>query len=90
MKLRYSIYEAKAKLSEIIRLVKKKRRITITERGRDVARVVPVEEPEALEERLLDLEAAGVLSGPPTGSLGGIRRVERRPGALGRLLEDRE
>ncbi|HEX5052419.1 MAG TPA: type II toxin-antitoxin system prevent-host-death family antitoxin, partial [Planctomycetota bacterium] len=41
MRLSYSIYEAKAKLSEILRVVRKGRRITITDRGREVARIVP-------------------------------------------------
>ena len=41
VELVYSIYEAKAKLSEIIRHVKRRRSVTITERGREVARVVP-------------------------------------------------
>jgi prevent-host-death family protein len=90
MQRRYSIYEAKAKLSEIIRQVKRHRRITITERGRDVAQVVPVEESASVEGRLAELTAAGVLSADTGVPLSSIRPVARRPGALARFLEDRD
>jgi prevent-host-death family protein len=39
------IFEAKAKLSEIVRKVEQGERFTITVRGRAKAQVVPVEEP---------------------------------------------
>jgi prevent-host-death family protein len=38
----YPVHEAKAKLSEILRRVKEGRTVTISERGREVARVVPI------------------------------------------------
>lgn len=37
----YSIYEAKAKFSEVIRKVKHHTEIIVTERGKPVARVLP-------------------------------------------------
>jgi prevent-host-death family protein len=40
----YSIYEAKARFSEIIRKVKDRHRIIITERGRPVAEVIPYQQ----------------------------------------------
>ena len=85
---RYSIYEAKAKLSEIIRQVKRNRRIVITERGRDVAQVVPVQ--ADLDQRLADLAAAGVLSRATLVRPGDVRPVARRRGALKRFLEERD
>lgn len=91
MKLVYSVYEAKARLSEILRAVRDGRRITITDRGRQVARVVPVAAGEDLEERLQDLQAAGVLTQPSPGAeLPPDNLAAPRPGALDRFLADRE
>ncbi len=91
MKLVYSVYEAKARLSEILRAVRDGRRITITDRGREVARVVPVAADEDLDERLLDLHAAGVLTRPrPGGELPHEDLAASRPGALDRFLAERE
>ena len=90
MRLTYSIYEAKAKLSEILRVVRQGRRITITDRGRAVARIVPIGEDQGLEQRLADLVAAGILS-PPTGAtLPGPEAGEARPGAFERFLRERD
>lgn len=86
----YSLYEAKARFSEVIRLVRKGRTVTVTYRGRPVARIQPIqEESSALEDRLRRLQDAGVLSVPsdPSVSLG---QIARRQGALGRFLADRE
>lgn len=86
----YSIYEAKTHLSEIIRQVKRRRSVTITERGREVARVVPVNVEETPAERLARLEAAGVLT-PSTGvrPVDAFKPIAHRPGALRRFLRDR-
>lgn len=90
MKLVYSVDEAKARLSEIIRAVRDGRRITITDRGRRVARVVPVAAGE-LEERLRDLQATGVLTQPRPGEeLPPDNLAAPRPGALDRFLAGRE
>lgn len=90
MKNTYSIYEAKAKLSEIIRAVKSRRRVTITERGVAVAQVVPYQpRQEKLAERLTQLEAEGVLI-PAKRGPDAIRPIGKRPGALDRFLRDRE
>jgi len=90
MKLTYSIYEAKSKLSEILRVVRKGRRITITDRGREVARIVPISEDEGLEQRHADLVAAGILSPPTTATLPGPEAGESRPGAFERFLRERD
>ncbi len=89
MKTVYSVYEAKTKLSEILRRVGARRQITITDRGRPVARVVPIAEEKSLDERLSRLEAAGVLHRAKQRP-GSITSVARRPGALRRFLADRE
>ena len=59
----YSVYEAKAKLSEILRAVKQKRRVTITERGIPVAEVVPYLEKktQTADERYAELLAQGAI-----------------------------
>lgn len=89
MKTVYSIYEAKARLSEIIRQVKRNRRVTITERGRDVARVVPISKTTGFEARIRELEARGVVT-RASGSVADIRPVARIPGAVRRFLASRD
>jgi prevent-host-death family protein len=41
MPRRYSVYETKAKLSEVLRLVKAGQEVTVTERNQPIAKVVP-------------------------------------------------
>ncbi len=92
MKSQYSIYEAKARLSEIIRIVKNKRKVVITERGVPVAEVVPYKAigGKSLESRIKDLESRGALilaKRKPSS----IRFLTSRPGAVKRFLaEDRD
>ncbi len=85
----YSIYEAKAKLSEIIRIVKKQQTVTITERGREVARVVPVTKSETLEERIETLTQMGSIHKNP-GSHREIQPIVHLPGTLKEFLDSRE
>lgn len=90
MGARYSIYDAKAKLSEIIRTVKRNRSVVITERGREVARVVPVERAQTLEERIADLTAQGVIVPAKADHRVGLGPIAQRRGAVARLHADRE
>jgi prevent-host-death family protein len=89
VKLSYSIYEAKAKLSEILRAVRRGRHITITDRGRDVARIVPIAT-GGIDERITDLQAAGILAPAAGGPVAGPDVGESRPGALQRFLRERD
>lgn len=85
----YSTYEAKAKLSEILRKVEEGRTVVISRHGRAIAEIRPVETaPVTVEQRLKDLTERGVVTRPgiPDGRL---RPVARRPGALERFLRDR-
>lgn len=86
----YSLYEAKARFSEVIRLVRQGRSVTITYRGEPVARIQPAQ-PEASElaERLRQFEEAGVLR-PGGDSKVPFKAIARRPGALARFLADRD
>lgn len=86
----YSTYEAKAKLSEILKKVRAGQRVGISYRGVLVAEVAPVTPArETLAQRLKRLEAQGVIvpakrPGKP------FPRIERRPGALKRFLASRD
>jgi len=84
----YPVHEAKAKLSEILRRVKRGRSVGISERGREIARVVPVAPATDLASRLAELERDGVIRSG-RGSLKGIAPLARRRGALARFLESR-
>jgi prevent-host-death family protein len=84
----YPIHEAKAKLSEILHRVKRGRGVVISDRGREVARIVPIEPPKALGERLARLEEEGAIL-PRDGSATLTKPIVRRPGALRRFLESR-
>jgi prevent-host-death family protein len=85
----YPVHEAKAKLSEILRRVKQGRSVTISERGRVIARVVPIERPRNLSTRLRRMEADGVVVRGKRKPRD-IRPLARRPGALRRFLRSRE
>ena len=89
MKSKYSIYEAKTHLSEILRQVKKNRPVVITDRGHDVARVVPMAKSSNFEKRLEALERAGIITSNPGADPSKIVPIARRPGALKEFLENR-
>ncbi len=86
----YSTYEAKAKLSEILRAVRSGQRVGISYHGQVVAEVTPAERgPESIEKRLDRFRAAGILvparqPGKP------LPRLGRKPGALKRFLKSRD
>ena len=86
----YSTYEAKAKLSEILRRVRAGQRVAISHRGEVIAEVTPVEAPRhGLRERLRRLEAEGILA-PARQKRNPFPRLARRPGALKRFLASRD
>ena len=92
MKSEYSIYEAKSKFSQILRLVKTSRNVTITERGVPIARISIYSEPKSLEMRLEEMLAQGRLIRPKillSQTLKALK-THKRPGALVRFLEERE
>jgi prevent-host-death family protein len=87
----YSTYEAKAKLSEIIRRVREGQTVTITYHGRPVAEVRPVPpERQGLDDRIRQLEERGVIVGGSGRPPKRLRAMARRPGALKRFLEERD
>ncbi len=86
----YSLYDAKAKFSEIIRQVREGKSITVSYRGEAVAVIRPVPKAkQSLAERIDQLEADGAVS-RSAGRQGRLRSVSRRPGALARFLAERD
>ncbi len=86
----YSVYEAKAKLSAIVRRVREGHRIVVTHHGTPVAEIRPVETAAGgLEQRTSELADRGILVRPPARSAR-LQPVARRRGALARFLADRE
>lgn len=88
MRSAYSIYEAKARLSELLRNVKKGRESVITERGYPIAKVVPFRSVQAFEDRLKELSGRGVIL--PRKAVGRLPPGIRRPGGLRRFIQGRE
>ena len=90
MALNYSIYEAKARFSEVIRQVREGKTVTVSYRGEPVAEIRSIRHGQnpTLDERLIDLERSGELvhSAIPRQTL---QPVERRPGALSRFIAER-
>ena len=86
----YSLYEAKAKLSAIIRKVREGRPVTVTLHGVPVAEIRPISPRSGgLGARMGQLLERGIIvrnpSGPST-----PRPIVKRPGALKRFLEERD
>ena len=86
----YSTYEAKAKFSEILRMVREGSTVTVSYHGEPVAEIRPLGGAQASFTRhLRRLEDRGVLVRPPERSRS-LTKVRRRPGALRRFLAERE
>jgi prevent-host-death family protein len=84
----YSVYEAKAKLSEILRLVKAGKEVIINERGHPVARVLPFMEVTDLEERWQNFIANGQIQRATNKASFAI--TEMKKGALDTFLKERD
>jgi len=91
MAITYSIHEAKARFSEVIRLVRTGKTVTVSYRGEPVAEIrsISPRERPTLNERRQDLERRGALvrSAIARRTFG---PVARRPGALSRFLAERD
>ncbi len=86
----YSVYEAKARFSEVIRQVREGKRVVVSYRGEPVAEINPIERQRnpTLEQRLRDLEKRGALV-RGRAERQALAPVGRRPGALARFLAER-
>ena len=91
MNLTLSTYEAKARFSEVMRLVREGRTVHISYHGKPVAEIRPIEgRKKTLEEHLDELERRGLVSPPAEPGPFRPGPVVRRPGALQRFLDERE
>ncbi|MBI4539755.1 MAG: type II toxin-antitoxin system prevent-host-death family antitoxin [Gemmatimonadetes bacterium] len=88
----YSTYEAKAKLSEILRRVRDGEVVVVSHRGEPIAEIRPIsrEGEDGLRQRLSRLEARGVLVRGGGSRQGKLHAIARRPGALRRFLRERD
>jgi prevent-host-death family protein len=88
----YSTYDAKARFSELLRKVRRNRRIVITHRGKPVAELGPVTKAElSLSERLEALRELGILEPGHTDPPDRVfEPVGKSPGALKRFLDERD
>jgi prevent-host-death family protein len=91
----YPLYDAKAKLSALVREVREGRSFVITVHGKPVAELRPYEPPpkaQTLAERIAELTAKGLItpSRLVPGETGSLRVGPHIPGALQRFLDDRD
>jgi prevent-host-death family protein len=90
MRNTYSLYEAKAKLSAIVRMVREGKTVVVTLHGQPVVEMRPIENRGGgMGGRMEDLADRGVLVRPGAVSER-VREVARKPGALNRFLADRD
>ena len=89
MRNTYSLYEAKARLSAIVRMVREGNTVVVTLHGEPVVEMRPIESRIAgIEGRMDDLADRGVLV-RSTAVSDRAGEVARKPGALKRFLADR-
>lgn len=89
MNVVYSTYEAKARFSEVLRLVREGTTVTVSYRGDPVAEIRPLEKASGtVEEHFARLEKRGILV-PPRGTRKPLKTGAPKPGALARFLADR-
>ena len=89
MSITYSMYDAKARFSEVIRQVREGKTVTVSYRGEPTAEIRPIPpKKQTLDERLKELRRRGVLV-PARDPNSQIRPVAHVPGALERFLAER-
>ena len=89
MSIEYSTFEAKTKFSDMIKLVRSGKTVTISDRGRPVAEIRPVSERQlSNDERLEELRKRGAYI-PAKSTLSAFNSSVRRFGAVMRFLENR-
>ena len=87
----YTAYEAKAKLSELLRHVQAGRSVRVTLRGETVAEVRPIpSEDVSFAEHLRHLEREGVLIAAKKPVPLAFPALQHVPGAVQRFLDERE
>jgi prevent-host-death family protein len=90
MSTTYSLYDAKARFSEVMRRVRSGGSVVITFRGAEIAEIRPLRKGEdRLARRLVRMEERGLVR-PAASKAKKLGTLARRPGALKRFLDERE
>lgn len=93
MPAEYSLYEAKAKLSALVKQVREGRTVIITVHGQPAAELRPIDrslQPQTIEQRFAELTARGVVLPPRrSGRDNDYPMGKKKPGALRRFLDER-
>lgn len=92
--VQYSVPEAAMKLEEILQKVRDGEKILLTEGGKGIAEIQPIQQVartgDPVEEALQELEEEGILSSPGVRPEGELTPVAIKPGALARFLASRD
>ena len=89
MSIVYSTFEAKAKFSELLRLVRSGKVVQVAYRGKVVAEIRPIEEKKLSNDERLDLLRKRGVFLPADSPLFPFKASAHRPAALQRFLDDR-
>jgi prevent-host-death family protein len=84
----YSVYEAKAKFSDLLRKVRSGQNVIITYRGEEIAEIRPVAATQDIESRIRMAEERGTVWAAE--GRGRFPKLATRPGGLSRFLESRD
>jgi prevent-host-death family protein len=85
----FSLYEAKARLSALVRMVREGRTVVITVHGEPAVELRRIESSAPdLEQKIARLRERGIVV--PRRAGGKLKTVVRRKGALSRFLDERE
>jgi len=87
----YTLYDAKAHFSQVIREVRAGEIVTVSYRGEPVAEIRAVQKSKTalLEQRIEALRRSGEIIPPETSNFE-FKAVAHRPGALARFLAERD
>ncbi len=89
MNILYSTYEAKARFSEVMRLVREGGTVTVTYRGDPVAEIRPIKRgAKSVEEHFAELEQRGIVV-PAKDPHSPLRAGLPKLGSLSRFLAER-
>ena len=90
MKDRVSLYEAKARLSALVRQVRDGRRVVITVHGEPAVELRSISpESTSITQRIAELSERGIIAPAPAADAP-VRVGRKRPGALKRFISSRD
>ena len=88
----YGIREAKANLSKLVKLVQSGKKIVLTDRGKPVGQIVPIEGEMTVQEKINRLEELGMIETRRNKIAASLPEPIKLPNGLAQkiLQEDRE